>query len=203
MLAETDLTLPDGTTLHTYDTANTDADLTIVWHHGTPNLGSPPQPLFRPDIRWISYDRPGYGTSTPAPGRTVAQAASLTQALAELAHVAEWDAGSFTPGDVVALDGRWAWVLSVVGPAQASGPGPVADDDIAFVRPWGFEPGSIATPVRVVHGSDDRLVPASHGRWLAEAVGGELMVTEGDGHITVLDHAAEAVGWMVTVASRG
>jgi pimeloyl-ACP methyl ester carboxylesterase len=36
----------------------------VFWHHGTPNLGLPPEPLFRPGVRWVSYDRPGYGGST-------------------------------------------------------------------------------------------------------------------------------------------
>lgn len=35
----------------------------IFYHHGTPNLGAPPEPLFADGIRWIGYDRPGYGDS--------------------------------------------------------------------------------------------------------------------------------------------
>ncbi|GIJ79834.1 Pimeloyl-ACP methyl ester carboxylesterase [Micromonospora phaseoli] len=47
--------------------------------HGTPGSRSGPKPrssvLYRYGIRLISYDRPGYGGSTPRPGRTVADAA--------------------------------------------------------------------------------------------------------------------------------
>ena len=81
---ETDLRLADGRTLHVYDSApGDDARLTVVWHHGTPNLGVPPEPLFEAGewlgIRWVSFDRPGYGGSTAAPGRTMASvAADLT-----------------------------------------------------------------------------------------------------------------------------
>src|SRR4029077_4706475 len=81
VINETDLELSDGRRLHIYDTRADDADanLTIVWHHGTPNLGEPPEPLLpaaaQRGIRWASYDRPGYGGSTAHPGRDVASAA--------------------------------------------------------------------------------------------------------------------------------
>ena len=68
MVTETDVELPGGRTLHVYDTTGMDGRLAVLWHHGTPNLGPPPEPLFpaadRLGIRWVSYDRPGYGGST-------------------------------------------------------------------------------------------------------------------------------------------
>jgi len=72
-----------------YDTGADDADgrLAVFWHHGTPNIGAPPEPLFaaaaRLGIRWISYDRPGYGGSTPYPGRDVASAAACVSSIAD------------------------------------------------------------------------------------------------------------------------
>lgn len=82
--------LADGRTLHAYDTGG-DGPLVIVWHHGTPNIGTPPEPLFpdsnRLGIRWLSFDRPGYGGSTPVPGRNVASAAALTAAVADAVGV--------------------------------------------------------------------------------------------------------------------
>jgi pimeloyl-ACP methyl ester carboxylesterase len=68
-------------TLHTYDTGGD--GLPVLWHHGTPNIGTPPRPLLRPEIRWISYDRPGYGGSTPAPGRRVGDAAQWAATVAD------------------------------------------------------------------------------------------------------------------------
>jgi pimeloyl-ACP methyl ester carboxylesterase len=88
-MRETDLELGDGRTLHAYDTGSDDADgrLAVFWHHGTPNIGAPPEPLFpdaaRLGIRWVSYDRPGYGGSTPYPGRDVASAASYVSRVAD------------------------------------------------------------------------------------------------------------------------
>src|SRR3712207_4192656 len=82
MVTETDLRLGDGRTLHAYDTGADPAGgkLAVFWQHGTPNVGAPPEPLFaaadRLGIRWVSYDRPGYGGSIPPPDRDIASAAA-------------------------------------------------------------------------------------------------------------------------------
>ena len=89
MVTETDLKLEDGRTLHIYDTRATDAgdQLTVFWHHGTPNIGAPPAPLFpsseKLGVRWVSYDRPGYGGSSPCPSRNVASAAAYVASIAD------------------------------------------------------------------------------------------------------------------------
>src|SRR3712207_7776686 len=78
MVTQTDLKLGDGRTLHSYDTGsgNVAGRLAVFWHHGSPNIGAPPEPLFsaadRLGIRWVSYDRPGYGGSRPCPDRDAA-----------------------------------------------------------------------------------------------------------------------------------
>jgi len=85
MVNESDVDLGDGATLHTYDTGG--AGPVVFWHHGTPNIGAPPAPLFpaaeRFGLRWVSYDRPGYGGSSPRPGRDVASAASDVEKIAD------------------------------------------------------------------------------------------------------------------------
>jgi pimeloyl-ACP methyl ester carboxylesterase len=78
---EFDLKQDDGRTLHAYDTGGD--GVPVFWHHGTPNLGAPPVPLFRDGVRWISYDRPGYGGSTPRPDRNVASVVSDVAAVVD------------------------------------------------------------------------------------------------------------------------
>jgi pimeloyl-ACP methyl ester carboxylesterase len=65
--------------------------------------------------------------------------------------------------------GVWGWV----------------DDDLAFLRPWGFAVTEIRVPVTIRYGSRDVLVPAAHGAWLAGHVpGAEVVVDDGAGHLT-------------------
>jgi pimeloyl-ACP methyl ester carboxylesterase len=94
VITETDLTLADGRSLHCYDSGEAGARLTIFWHHGSPNTGAPPEPLFlaaaERGIRWISYDRPGYMTSTARPGRDVASAAADASGVADALGVGEF-----------------------------------------------------------------------------------------------------------------
>ena len=87
MVSQLDVPAADGRTLHAYDAETGGSDpLPVFWHHGTPNIGAPPEPLFaaadRLAIRWLSYDRPGYGGSTPLPGRAIGSAAADVAAVA-------------------------------------------------------------------------------------------------------------------------
>jgi pimeloyl-ACP methyl ester carboxylesterase len=275
VVTETDLTLSDGRTLHVYDTGPAgEAALPVLWHHGTPNTGAPPAPLFpdsaRLNIRWVSFDRPGYGTSTPFPGRDIASAAGYAAAVADALELgqfavmghsgggphalacgallpervlavvsvsglapfgaagldwfagmsaggeaslraaaagreakelheaeSEFDPEMFTAADRAAFDGPWGWFGEVVGPAVEAGPEPLIDDDLAYVSPWGFEPGQVSPPALLMHGGQDRVVPSSHGEWLAGHLpSAELRRYPDDGHISVLNSAPSALEWL-------
>ncbi|MBD8078426.1 alpha/beta fold hydrolase [Cellulosimicrobium arenosum] len=287
-VTERDVTTADGRVLHAYDrppqgrSPGTEA-VTVVWHHGTPNIGLPPAPLFdvadRLGIRWVAYDRPGYGGSTPHPDRSVGSAAddvaavldalavdqvavmghsgggphalacaallgervtgaivggclapyvtataegfdwfagmapsgvtSLRAAVAgraekEALAASDWqDDMEFTPGDLDALHGEWSWFDAVVGPAVAAGPAPATDDDLAYVRPWGFAVPDVGVPTLVLHGGRDTVVPATHGRWVAAHVpGAELWLDPQGGHISVLREAPRALDRLVELLDR-
>ena len=43
---ERDIDLPDGRTLHVYD-SGAQKRYPVLWQHGTPNTGNPPEPLMR------------------------------------------------------------------------------------------------------------------------------------------------------------
>ena len=107
----------------------------------------------------------------------------------------------FVERDRQALRGEWGWFGSVVGPALAGGPAPVIDDDLAYVRPWGFAVTDVTAPVLYVHGDADLVVPGGHSVWLAEHTAtAELWLCPGDGHISVMHRAADALRWLHATA---
>jgi pimeloyl-ACP methyl ester carboxylesterase len=77
-----EVTTLDGRTLVVHDSAAVgDPDGPVLfWHHGSPSTGALLPPVVEAaavrGFRVLSYARPGYGGSTPAPGRDVASAAT-------------------------------------------------------------------------------------------------------------------------------
>jgi pimeloyl-ACP methyl ester carboxylesterase len=264
-----------GRTLHIYDAdPEKDGRLPVVWHHGTPNVGAPPEPLFaaadRLGLRWVSFDRPGYGSSTVAQGRTISFVASDVAKVADalgidefavagysgggsyalgcaavlgtrvrgvlsLAGIApygadglDWFAGmvpsgvaalgtaaagrevraalgasgfaydtQFTAADLAFFEGPWGWLGKVGGPGLAAGPYGQIDDDVSYTLPWGCDPGAIRAPVLLLHGTEDRIIPASHGSWLASRCrSAVLRLCEGDSHFTIVSHAESGLEWL-------
>ena len=263
----------------------------VVVHHGTPSSGllyaRAEAQAREQKIRLIGYDRPGYGDSTRAPGRTIADCAAdvgtiadalgldrytswgisgggphvlacaalcderLT-AVASLAAVApygseglDWLAGmgesnieefdavlagetalrpvldrdrtemlAAAPSELMNV---WSSLLgeedrSVLSEELAGfildssalglrdGVDGWVDDNLAFARPWGFAPQSIDRPVLLLHGTDDRFVPVSHGRWLAARVPRvEAWIAAADGHLTLLERRLHEVNeWLLS-----
>jgi pimeloyl-ACP methyl ester carboxylesterase len=258
------------------DGAPADAGL-LVYHHGTPAAGPLSEPMLRAargaGLRLVELVRPGYGASTRAPGRRVADVVPLVTAVADHLHHDRfvsigWSGGGphvlataaalpdrcvaalclagVAPVDAVglnwlagmgednwhefgaALAGSWALekylteaaaelagisaadVVSAMasllpeadraslasgGAAHmaeelrfsvAAGIWGWHDDDIAFVTPWGVDPASITVPVLVWQGTDDLMVPVTHGRWLAATVPtAQPTIVEGEGHLSL------------------
>src|SRR5580700_67475 len=142
MVNETDLKLGDGRTLHIYDTGAPGAGtrLTVFWHHGTPNTGAPPEPLFpaaaERGIRWVSHDRPGYGASTPQPGRDVAAVAGDVAATADALGIGTFAVMGHSGGGPHALACAALLPERVIAAVSVSGPAPVDADGLDWFAGW-------------------------------------------------------------------
>jgi pimeloyl-ACP methyl ester carboxylesterase len=97
--------------------------------------------------------------------------------------------------DAEALDDDLGgYFLASFGEALADGVDGWADDDLAFVRPWGFEVSEIGVPVLVLQGRQDLMVPFAHGEWLARAIpGAEARLSETEGHLTLFANQTRTV----------
>jgi pimeloyl-ACP methyl ester carboxylesterase len=127
-----------------------------------------------------------------------AQAAGLAGATVEDLRVV-W-ASLLTPVDAEIASGPHAvYLMESMRRALALGVDGWLDDDLAFVAPWGFELDEIAVPVLLWQGEQDRFVPFSHGRWLAERIPGvEARLTADDGHLTLMEHRVPDVhAWLL------
>jgi pimeloyl-ACP methyl ester carboxylesterase len=61
------------------------------------------------------------------------------------------------------------------------------DDSLLFTRPWGFGLDEIAVPTFIWQGSEDLMVPFSHGAWLAAHVpGASPHLLTGEGHLSIV-----------------
>jgi pimeloyl-ACP methyl ester carboxylesterase len=188
VVTQRDLDLGGGRTLHTYDTGT--GDLAVFWHHGTPNIGAPPVPLFdaarRLGVRWLSYDRPGYGGSTPQPGRTVGSAAALTAAVADALGIGRFAVMGHSGGGSHAL--ACAALLGDRVPAAVS---------VSGLAPYGV-PG-LDWFAGMAPSSEASLRAAADGRAAKERY--EASATDAEPGFTPRDEAAfdGAWGWLLDV----
>ncbi len=118
--------------------------------------------------------------------------------------VADALGGLVSAVDKAALSGDFAtFMAAVFRRALSTGIAGWRDDDLAFARDWGFELASIARPVAVWQGAQDRMVPFAHGKWLSEHVPGAIAhLYPDEGHLSLaLTRFDEIVADLITLAS--
>jgi pimeloyl-ACP methyl ester carboxylesterase len=185
VVTQTDLELADGRTLHAYDTGADAADerLAVFWHHGSPNIGAPPEPLFsaadRLGIRWVSYDRPGYGGSTLRPDRDVASAAGDASAVADELGIDRFALMGHSGGGSHALACAALLPRRVLGMVVVAGMAPFGAEGLDWFE--GFGPAGVA-----------ELRAAAAGRAALEK---HLAETDDEPEFTAEDEAALAGEW--------
>lgn len=92
------------------------------------------------------------------------------------------------PIDQKALTGELAGALAeTIRLALKNGFQGWIDDDLAFVKPWGFDVQDISVPTVVWQGHLDKMVPITHGRWLSERIKKCVArLGSDDGHISLV-----------------
>src|SRR5579863_7462123 len=146
VVTEIDIRLADGRTLHAYDTradgnaGSPGSPVAVFWLHGSPNVGSPPEPLFAAadanGLRWVSYDRPGYGGSSPHDGRTVASAAADVAAVAEALGIGRFAVLGHSGGGPHALACAALLPERVIAAVSVSAPAPFDADGLDWFAGW-------------------------------------------------------------------
>lgn len=264
----------------------------LLFHNGTPTAAvrNPhiSLPAAKRGLRTVTYSRPGYATSTPQPGRSVADAAADSEAVldvlgadrfvtigwsgggphalacaalfpercagaASMAGVAPYGAagldwlagmgpenivefgaalegeepliryleheaaalsgvtgedvaaalgGLVSEVDKAALTGEFADVMAeCFRRAVSTGIQGWRDDDLAFTRNWGFELSNIRVPVTIWQGAQDKMVPFSHGKWLAAHIrGARSQLLEAEGHLSLVNHIEHILHGLVELA---
>ena len=119
-------------------------------------------------IAFMERAAPIFGAVTPA---------QVAEAFGDL--IDDVDRGS--------LSGPFAtWVTDLFHEALRIGYWGWFDDDLAFIRPWGFELDEIHVPVFIWQGAHDRMVPIAHGEWLAAHIpGARPRLFAEHGHLTL------------------
>lgn len=131
-----------------------------------------------------------FGAATAGEGPLTAfleaQAAALGQVQGEEIAAGLGDLASAV--DRAALTGEFAdYLAATFRGAVSTGIAGWRDDDLAFVRDWGFDLGAIETPVAVWQGGEDRMVPFAHGAWLAKTlVGASVHLDPAEGHLSLM-----------------
>ncbi len=260
--------------------AGPDDAMPLVFHTGTPSglvgYGPLADAASARGLRTVLYARPGYGGSTPQPGRLVADAAADVEKILERIGADEFVTAGWSGGGPHALacaallPVRCLAAATIAGVAPSDSPGldwmggmaeenleefraalageaeltgflyaPAGmlggisaagvadglggliseadkavltaefadylaaslraavtagidgwrDDDLAFTRDWGLSLEALghATPVAIWQGDQDRMVPSTHGAWLAANIPlARARMRPGEGHLTLM-----------------
>ena len=90
------------------------------------------------------------------------------------------------PADVACLDGVFGIEVakSIIEGMQHGFEGWL-DDNLAFTKSWGFDLSDIIAPVQVWQGTNDQMVPHTHGKWLFENIpDAETHLLNNEGHLS-------------------
>jgi pimeloyl-ACP methyl ester carboxylesterase len=161
------------------------AGLPLVVHHGTPGAAVAFRPMVdaaaRRGLRTVHYSRPGYGTSTPHPGRTVADAAADTAAVLDALGADRFVTLGYSGGGPHALACAAVLQGRCLATASVAGVAPYRADGLDWTAGMGQENleefAAAAAGTGVLRGYLEAQLPALAGIEAAELAGplGDLL----------------------------
>jgi pimeloyl-ACP methyl ester carboxylesterase len=97
------------------------------------------------------------------------------------------------PVDRAALSGEYGEDLAaIIRESVRTGVDGWLDDDLAQIADWGFTVEEVSVPTFVWQGGEDLMVPATHGRWLADHLpDATAHLMDGQGHISTASSALD------------
>ena len=132
----------------------------------------------------------------------------LAEAADDMAHVRADDVAAVL-GDLMsevdkpALTREYAeWVAASFRKGVSAGVVGWCEDDLAFLKPWGFDLAAISRPVGIWQGGQDHMVPFAHGEWLAAHIPTAMPhLLPDDGHLSIgVGRLSEIVAELVELA---
>lgn len=139
-----------------------------------------------PNIEEFSLAAKGEGVLRPA-----LEEAAPAMATNDPATVAAGFAGLLSAADEAAMTDEFTRdIAAIFAEAIGTSVNGWLDDDLAFVKPWGFDVADIAVPTFIWQGTEDWMVPFAHGQWLTAHVPNTVAHLEnGAGHLSIMDNA--------------
>jgi pimeloyl-ACP methyl ester carboxylesterase len=120
------------------------------------------------------------------------------------AGVADGLGGLISDTDKAALTGEFAdYLAAAFRAAVTPGIDGWRDDDLAFTRDWGLSLDALghATPVAIWQGDQDRMVPQTHGAWLAANIPlARSRFRPGEGHLSLISKLGEILDDLMNLA---
>jgi len=120
------------------------------------------------------------------------------------AEVADGLGGLLSETDKAALTAEFAdYLAAAFRAAVTPGIDGWRDDDLAFTRDWGLSLDALghATPVAIWQGDQDRMVPQTHGAWLAANIPlARARFRPGEGHLSLISRLGEILDDLMTLA---
>jgi pimeloyl-ACP methyl ester carboxylesterase len=177
------VTTRDGRSLDVLDAGGD--GLALLYHSGTPGAAVPWPAAIEAarasGLRWVTYSRPGYGSSTPQPGRTVAEAAQDSAAVLDALGIDDFLSWGWSGGGPHALacaallSDRCRGVATLAGVAPSQAPeldflAGMGEDNVEEFR-LAFKGREVLVPALEEMGQTFRDVT---GAQILEALGGLL-----------------------------